>query len=313
MPAMRRYYTGLLTMSSEPRNKKVFGRGWEASIGLARSEIGNRPTWPSREIVIKAANARTAQKALNLIKTARELLNCSPDAFEEPFRVIPCNQTEYLQMYPDPLFAPRIRVQTAGFPEACELAAKASRKRAHSYAISLFHVSQLLHANEPMDLNPGLCSKDIRSAEPHDHVRFSYSLIAAYAVLEQLNLALHDKAFHDGKWIPAKRVDLESRLKRAGVDLSTPVIWRLRGGRTALEIRRKTQPLRKAKWAGALVRDEEVDVVDAIADLRWLRSRVAAHDVKDSARLLSVFDVANAQHLARRCILACLGYEIEHR
>jgi hypothetical protein len=57
------------------------------------------------------------------------------------------------------------------------------------------------------------------------------------------------------------------------------------------------------------VRDEDVAVVDAIADLRWLRSAVAAHDVKDLASLLSIYDVANAQYMARRSILASLGLE----
>jgi hypothetical protein len=199
----------------------------------------------------------------------------------------------------------------SGFPAACRLAAKASKKRSHCYAISLYHVSQLLHANHPMDLHPDLSSKDIRSTEPHDHVRFGYSLIAAYAVLEQLGLALHGEAFSNGKWISAKRSDLEARLTRAGIDLKKPVIWHLRSGRTILERRRKTQPLKKASWSGGRVRDEEVEVVDAIADLRWLRSGVAAHDVKELARLLSVFDVLNAQLLARRCILACLDSERE--
>lgn len=101
-------------------------------------------------------------------------------------------------------------------------------------------------------------------------------------------------------------VVFEGRLNAVGLNLHQPAIWFLRGGRTSLERRRKTQAIGKAKWAYGAVRDEEVAIVDAIADLRWLRSGVAAHDVKDLARLLSVFDVANAQWLARRCLLACL-------
>ena len=57
------------------------------------------------------------------------------------------------------------------------------------------------------------------------------------------------------------------------------------------------------------VRDFEAEVVDAIADVRWLRSAVSAHDIKVLASLISINDVANAQFLARRCILACLTPE----
>jgi hypothetical protein len=170
----------------------------------------------------------------------------------------------------------------------------------------LYQLSQSIHFNHPMDLHAELTSKETRSPIPQDHVRFAYSVISAYAVLEQLGLSLQGEAFKDGKWIIEKRSELEGRLNAVGLDLRQPAIWSLRGGRTSLERRRKTQAIGKAKWAYGSVRDEEVAIVDAIADLRWLRSGVAAHDVKDLARLLSVFDVANAQWLARRCLLACL-------
>jgi hypothetical protein len=270
-----------------------------------RSCFGN----PVREIVIKAASADAAQNALNLIKTAHGLLENAPDMTGGDYRVIPCDPSEREEMYRCSVPIWPSSIQTYGFPDACKLAARASRKRAHSYALSLYHVSQTLHANHPMDLNDDLRSSEFRSAACHDHVRFGYSLIAAYAVLEQLGLALTGEAFKQGNWIPEKRTELERRLTRVGIDLSKPAIWHLRGGRTTLERRRKTQPLKKARWARGRVRDEEVEIVDAIAELRWLRSGVAAHDVKGSARFLSVFDVVNAQDLARRCILACLGCE----
>ena len=309
MPAVRRYFTGLLTESHEPKRLKSIGRGWEASIGRSRTANENGFGGNSREIVITAASAATAQNALNLIKTVHELIEGAPDIHGGDFRVIPFDQLECRQLYPNDFFGWPTMLKMSGFPEACELAAKASQKRKYNYAIALYHVSRKLHANHPMDLHFDLRSRDIRSTEHHDHVRFGYSLVAAYAVLEQLGLALNGPAFRDGKWIPEIRAELENRLKRAGIDLTKPVIWHLRGGRTTLELRRKTQPLKKASWSGGRVRDEEVDVVDAIADLRWLRSGVAAHDVKELARLLSVFDVLNAQLLARRCILACLGCE----
>jgi hypothetical protein len=50
-----------------------------------------------------------------------------------------------------------------------------------------------------------------------------------------------------------------------------------------------------------------VSIVDAIAHASWLRSRVSAHKLKyEFARVLSVYDVSNAQFFARRLLLESL-------
>jgi hypothetical protein len=66
---------------------------------------------------------------------------------------------------------------------------------------------------------------------------------------------------------------------------------------------------KKAPWARWDVRDIQIDVVDAIAHVSWLRSKVSAHKSDpQSVRLLSVYDVSNAQRLARRLLLETLGF-----
>ena len=305
---MRRYFTGLIPSEGESCLKECKGRGWKAYESTARAEIGKHHSGSLTEIVIEASNSNTAQKALNLIHTVHDMLTGGP-VFDVSPRVFPADPDEHKQLYPDPVFDQPYSLQTSGFPRACRLAAIASTKRAYTYALSLYQVSQSIHANHPMDLEHYLLPNQHRSQLPHDHVRFAYSIVTAYAVLEQLGLALNGPAFEYGKWIPEKRADLEQRLTRAGFNLAESALWHLRGGRTRLEMRRKTQALRRADWASGRVRDEEVAVVDAIADLRSLRSGIAAHDVKDLACLLSVYDVANAQYLARRSILTCLQFK----
>jgi hypothetical protein len=306
---MRRYFTGIVPSRDEPRLRSCCGRGWRAFTCPASDETRKSFAGSPTEIVIEASNASNAQRALSLIQTAHELLEGAPNSFGISLKVIPVDPLERKQLYPNPLFDRESRISMGGFPEACRLAAKASMKRAYMYAFALYHVSQSLHANHPMDLEYTLRPDQRRSPLPHDHVRFAYSIVTAYAVLEQLGLALHEQIFANGRWIPEKKKDLEARLTRAGINLSKPGYWLLRGGRTRLELRRRLQGIKKAKWSGGKVRDVEIEVVDAVADLRWVRSRVAAHDVKDMASQISIFDVANAQYLARRCILACLGLE----
>jgi hypothetical protein len=56
------------------------------------------------------------------------------------------------------------------------------------------------------------------------------------------------------------------------------------------------------------VRDVDVALVDAIAHASWLRSSVAAHGGKHTlVRVLSAYDVANVQQVARHLLLGSLG------
>ena len=55
----------------------------------------------------------------------------------------------------------------------------------------------------------------------------------------------------------------------------------------------------------------EVNIIDAINDTNWVRSKIAAHNILEnykSARNLSVYDVNNAQNLAQRLILGSMGF-----
>jgi hypothetical protein len=51
-----------------------------------------------------------------------------------------------------------------------------------------------------------------------------------------------------------------------------------------------------------------MQMIDAIAYVGWLRSNVAAHTAKQPMlKVLSIYDVANAQHLARRLLMETMG------
>jgi len=55
------------------------------------------------------------------------------------------------------------------------------------------------------------------------------------------------------------------------------------------------------------MRDEEVNIVEAIAVASRLRSRITAHGLPDIAASLSVYDVGNIQQLTRWLILESCG------
>jgi hypothetical protein len=112
------------------------------------------------------------------------------------------------------------------------------------------------------------------------------------------------------------REDLEQRLRKAGVDLNESFPWNRRGSTTVLEKAKPAQirELRRAPWARWIVRDTFIEIVDAIAHVSMLRSKVAAHRMSPKyARVLSLYDAVNAQELARRLLIESLGLKTKLR
>ncbi|HLN30697.1 MAG TPA: hypothetical protein VK395_23350 [Gemmataceae bacterium] len=301
-----RYYTGLLPMKEEQMAVPVRGRGWEARIERM-SERWRSEHSPDRdlEIVLYARNQQAAQAALDLIIASYDLLAGEPQFWGGDYIALP-EQADGLES------VGVSATKSAGYPRACRLAAKASTRQELSFGVALYRLSQKLHANLLMDLHPGEYPHRHRSPSSFDQARFAYAIVTAYAVVEQLDMGMEPKkqSFANKCWVPARRQELEQRLQKKGVDITEPLLWHLRGGKTKLEKHenRKTAIVRKAKWSSGRVRDCLVDVVDAVADVRFLRSYASAHKASELTGLLSVYDVANAQRLAQRFLLDRLRF-----
>ena len=265
-----------------------------------------------------ASSLRSAQRALDSIRAAHQLLQ-GPLLVELPALAFPVDGRRPEGFSQDELRRLRHRqASTGGFPLACFAAARASRRRDLIYALAMFELSQNIHANYIADLDPHESLNVPLSSFPADHVRFAYAIVTAYAVLEQLGLEVRASrevpSRIGGAWNPAVRTDLEQRLRARGVDLHESALLQLRGPVRRIERRRPVSPIRgKAPWARGPVRDIEVDLVDAIAHVSWLRSKVAAHKVGALVPGLSIYDVANAQYVARRLLRNSLGIRTARR
>ena len=76
-----------------------------------------------------------------------------------------------------------------------------------------------------------------------------------------------------------------------------------------IEKKRVPEIVQKAEWARYPVRDGKMEIIDAINYVSFVRSKVSAHKAdKRLVRVLSVYDVANAQFLSRRLLLEKMGY-----
>ena len=331
---LRAYRTGLITTDQPgtypPPPWK--GRGWHAVLERARpnerESITTHYTDPGSnaaqvvsgsEVVVMAPSRISAQRGLDGIWAALHMLQGNPPFTDQVPEAFPAD--EQLSEGLSPLDLKRLeatRFHQNNICLATYAGAKASHRRDLTYALALYHLSQSIHSNYHITLDPFHSPNIPLSAFPSDHVRFAYAIVTAYAVLEQLGLEIRasQKAPSriGGVWNPPVKADLEKRLRARHVDLSDSALLDLRGPGTRIERTRPVAPiLRRASWARGQVRDVEVEVVDAIAHVSWLRSKVAAHKMGELVPALSIYDVANAQYLARRLLSSALGLWRHHQ
>lgn len=284
------------------------GAGWQATLSPQRSRTHKKKG--GKEVILHASSWASAQRALDLILGCHELVQ-GTHVFD--IHLVANNADEPGWMEEDERNA--LREQTYGttdIPLACAIAAKASRRRKWVYAIAKHKFSLSLYQVHHMDIEPWVTPHLPISSFPSDHVKFSYSIISAYSVIEDLGLevrASHQKPSQiNGEWNPDVKQDLEKRLVKAGVDLTETLLWTVRGPKRKIEMRRPLPAGSKAPWSAWIIRDSEIQVVDAIKYASWLRGPVASHGVKDLTPSLSPYDVVNVQHLARRLLLESLGF-----
>jgi hypothetical protein len=335
MARLRRYRTGLFTgdyfrFPAPPYN----GKGWQVLFAPVSKDAKNSPkggavTSDSRgrtrihrykEVVVLASSLIAGQRASAMIHAALGLLDAVPGPFGISFRdfyyqplAFPADRHGSEGLEEEELNRARSRAYSGhNIPLACMVAAKTSFRRGHTYALFKLMLSYDLHCVHTMDLEPRYSLYLPKSPFADDHVRLAQSIVLAYGVLEELGLEIRAStskpSMRGGKWNPAVKTELEERLRRSRINLSETVLWLRRGPPTRLEGRRPPRVISKAPWAYRNVRDVEVAVIDAIADVSWLRSKVAAHKLGDLAAVLRAYDVSNAQNLARRLLLERLGF-----
>jgi len=198
-------------------------------------------------------------------------------------------------------------------PRACKIALRVTSRRAYEYALSKWKLSHRVVSVPVIDFDPSQSERMPKSPYAFDHVRYAYAIIMCYSVLEELGLEVRaskeQPSTIKGEWNPAVKDELMKRLKSARVNVTEKFDWMIRGQRTKLEKEHPARVVSPAPWAQWDVRDAVVELVDAIAHVSWLRSKISSHRMKhDLVRLLSIYDVANAQFLARRLLLETLGF-----
>jgi len=309
-----KYKTGLLFSGRlNPKDPKppYKGKAWRATIETFKRKSSLLKG--QKEIIISAKSRETAQRTLNLILASNYLFDGDPPLFSVDLVAFRERDLKNFDKN-ERLLVESKSFGTIRFPIACAIAAKASFRSSLVYAILKYNFSISLYSVCLVDLDPSHSASYIPiSIYPSDHIRFCHCIISAYSVLEDLGLEVRasekQPSFINGKWNLVVKNELDKRLKNAGIDLNETYCWTMRGLRKRLiEIEGPPHILKKESWAYGDVRDSEMEVIDAIAHVSWLRSYVSSHKTKDVTKVLSPYDVINSQHLARRLLLEKLGF-----
>jgi len=206
-------------------------------------------------------------------------------------------------------------------PSYFYLTSLASKDNKLANSIVKYQLSTEIYSQHYMDLHEVI---DWKTTDfNYIQMRFAYAIITAYSVIEELGLNVNvdisknrRSIFENGDWNPEVHDDLVNRLKLSNINIEEDISWMIRGDETEIEKKRPIQTTRVAEWADPpdyedsffiKIKDGYVYVPDAINYISFLRSSISSHSVGERIMNLSVFDVANAQFLARRLILEKTG------
>ena len=311
---MQKYYSSLLVLESG-REEGILckGRGWQISFESNPSSNVITGGEPAKEIVVRARTEDRAQYVVDLILAAYCLYSGNILTFDR-LPVFPRRATTIKEMEEQLLAGGGHSMGVYRLPVSCLIAARASRKSVYQYALFKYLLSCRTVPLDPRSLDPQGDWEPGRlvSALPDEHVFNANAITLAYSVLEELSFDIRASSKApskiDNDWNPPVKEDLQKRLTDAGISLSEPVLWHLRETPTKIERVRRPPGSAKCEWAGYRVRDEYLDIIEAIWYASWLRSTVSAHRASALTRCLTVCDVANVQHLSRRLLLEALGF-----
>lgn len=312
---MKKYYSNLHVLEHNQKSGLFCkGKGWLIYFDPdPSSSFVDESFKPKNEIIIYANSEERAEYVANLIIAAHCLYTGDLMMFED--RTVSPKRAQTVDEISEQLFkGGHDAIGVYHLPASCLVAAKASWKYKYQYAIFKYFLSFRTITLEGPSLDPQrdwIPGKAV-STFPKEHVFYALSISLCYSVLEELTLDIRasqkEPSKKNGRWNPVIRSDLENRLIRAGINLNEELLWTLRETPTKIERARKPPSIKKTEWAGYRVRDELCNIIDAIAYASYLRSVISSHRLPSLARSLSIYDVANVQHLARRLLLETLGF-----
>jgi len=201
-------------------------------------------------------------------------------------------------------------------PSFFHLTALASKDCKIENSLVKYQLSTEIYSKHYMDLHEVINWKTTKYQ--FIQMRFAYAIITAYSVIEELGLEIrgantkNPSILPNKEWNPKIKNNIIKRLTESKININEDIPWMIRGKETDIE---KSKPIKISgltEWAdppdfiddfSLSIKDGYIHLIDAINYISYLRSSISSHCVGKRIMGLSVFDVANAQFLARRLIL----------
>ena len=276
--------------------------------------------WNGLEFMIKCESFEIAQNVLMHVMCAAAVIEGTLTWSNDP-HYPHLKGTNLKRVGFQNIHSPARGYSSLQIPHYFYLTAKISHSTEFVNAVLKYQLSTEIYSRFDMDLHESTDWKI--TAYPFIQMRFAYAIIAAYSVIEELNINIQGASSTkpsirpDGSWDPNILCNLQNRLKLLHINFEEDIPWMIRGEATAIEKRKPVQVQKRASWAHPEDMEPEPDYIkvndgyvhlhDAINYISHLRSSISSHKVGARILALSVFDVANAQFLARRMILESCG------
>jgi hypothetical protein len=300
-------------------------RHWAAPDGRSVTIKSRSPTdeelrfhigWhvPCQELIIEAFDETMAHNVCSLMLGG--ILLAYPEAINLPddASVYPVDEVTEDMLTSSPMAGEFTHQRNAAF--GADVARRAWGDDSLIYGIEKYRLSLHLDWFTPHSAAPryGQVFGNDRPEYSY-HAQAAYAIVIAYSVSEELGLEVRSSSQRPrfigndkDEWNPRVKEDLVERLAAAGVDHQEPFVWIHRGDPTEVEKAVKPRLGSPATYAhGEVVRDREMELVDAIHQASYLRNFITAHKFSDLVKSIGPYDVHNAQLLARRLLLSRLG------
>jgi hypothetical protein len=303
-------YSNILKLDNQLRlvSSNYEGNGWK--ISWTHSDF-----WNGLEFIINCRGFETAQDVLFNVLCAAAILEGTITWNIEP-HYPHLFGTDFEKARIDFLSKPIKGYFSPSVPSYFHLAALASKDVRILNSIVKYQLSTQIYSQHFMDLHESINWKTTEYS--YIQMRFAFAIITAYSVIEELGLEIRGASVSkrsiqsDGTWEPSILGDLLARLDNSNINCNENITWFSRGEDTDIESRRPIKFVKLSEWSNGeemydetilKVKDGYVYIPDAINHISYLRSSIASHNVGYRIFGLSVFDVANAQFLARRLLL----------
>jgi hypothetical protein len=304
--------------ADDPTRRHWSDEHGHTSITLYGNQADERRVPPghqlSHHVLIRAEDVAVADNVQSLVYGGILLgypdLNLAP----EPTTPYPAADVPLEIISQDPFRASFQAYEGVKF--GCQVASLAWSDRSLIYAVEKYKRSLKLDSFTPHSAHP--LHGQVFATEHPDfayHVSAAFAIVVAYSVIEELGLEVRSSSRRPrfvgsdkDTWSPDVREDLHQRLCRAHMRADLTFRWTLRGAPTVVEQAMKPKFGTASSSYGRIdVRDREMELVDAIHQVSWLRNYVTAHRFSELVRAISPYDVHNCQKVARRLILGALN------